>query len=172
MKKLRCIIFQIVLGIVLVNLFWIAAYIINDPYGDFRFTKIEEMLFEIPWFVCVLIPICISLLIIISGFIGKKCGLKIMFWFHIASTFLPIIGYYVMRVCSDDSSILSLLLLPLMLVLQPFGIMCMSMLNNITMTLNNNIFASFNEGVWVALIVGSALFALVLYKATKQKPAR
>ena len=169
MKKYASVFFQIIFGFFSVNLFWVIGFIINDPYGDFRFTKFEELLFEIPWFVSVLLPVCISLLTIIFGFIGKKYKLKIMFWILFFSTLLPIIGYLIMRLCSNDSSMISLILLPLLLMLQPFGIMCMGMLDNITMTLNDNILTSFDESFWIVLIISSLVISLFMYMSTKPK---
>lgn len=169
MKKFMNIFLQIVFGTFPIMFFWICGYIINDPYGDFMFTQIEDFISQIPWFVCFLIPICICILVIVFGVIGKKCNLNAMFWSALISTVLPIIGYGIMCVCSDDSSILSLFLMPLLLLLRPFGIMCMGTLDNITMSLYSNILTIFDESSWIVLMIASSVVAFLLYKILNKK---
>ena len=167
-KKYASIFIQVILGL-FPAAFWLFGYMINAPHVYFDIDIYsEDTLVVFPRAVEVLIPFCIAVLIICFGIICKKLKLKTMFWTAFFSTTIPIVGYGVMCVCADDSSILCIILLPLLLLLRPFGLMCHETLNNITLTLSNDWFSNRDHSFYVTVVVIALVIAFAIYKSRQR----
>ena len=159
MKKINTTV-QIIIGIVSILLLWCIGAFSNE-YAFMSDEDVNSVFYVLPSIVMVLMPA----LLMVYAFLGKRKGMKEMYFFAVLSVWLPVMSYIGSCIFSDDGNILCWIYgLTLGLVSYPFGRLAWSTFEAAWLGP-----FGFDTDLCAGILVVSIALSYVVYKITKTK---
>ena len=158
---------QIVIGCVPIMVFWICSLILGVSYDNYLLSADTEgeYIFLSKIFDCfsMIAPFCICAMFLIISIISKRYDFDKMYNSTIVSTCLPVGAYILMSLFTSDSNIIAYILLPVWIILFPFGKMCSACIDNAGRSFDTD-----SEWICVVIVI-SIIVSLIVHKICKTK---
>lgn len=160
-------ILQIIIGSVLIMVFWICSLVLANTYEQYLlFSDVENEVYSKFFDVFSMIaPFCICAILLIIAIIGKRYGLKKMYASALVCASLPVGTNILASFFSNDSNIFAYILIPVWIMLYPFGRMYWACIENASLSLD-----CYTDSEWIGVvIIISIIISAIVYKVCRTK---